>query len=65
MSDTPKVLVVVNDGVASCVSEGAVLVAIFDWDDYKYDPQATGRVSAKFAELARLAQVPCEGDVDD
>lgn len=62
MSDVPKVLIIVSGGVAGYVLDDAVEVEIFDWDNYKADPEGTGRVSAEFAELARAAQVPYEGD---
>ena len=64
MSDLPKVLIVVNGGVADYVFDGAVEVEIFDWDDYKENHESS-RVSAEFAALARLAQVPYEGDESD
>lgn len=65
MSDLPKVLIVVSGGVADYVYDGDVEIEIFDWDDYRDDPEGTGRVSAEFAGLAREAQVPCEGDEGD
>lgn len=60
-----KVLIIVSGGVADYVVDGDVSVEVFDWDNYKSDPEATGRVSEEFADLARGAGLPCEGDVDD
>lgn len=60
-----RVLIIVSGGVADYVADGDVSVEVFDWDNYKTDPEGTGRVSEGFAELGRHAGIPCEGDVDD
>lgn len=55
---TPRVLVVVSGGVAEPTSDPGVDVEVFDWDNYKDDPEGTGGVSAEFADLAEPLGIP-------
>jgi len=58
VAGTPRVLVVVSGGVAAPVSDEGVDVAVFDWDNYKGDPERTGGVPDHFADLAEPLGVP-------
>ncbi|ADV02160.1 hypothetical protein [Alicycliphilus denitrificans] len=58
----PRVLVVVRGGIAEPVFDEGVEVAVFDWDNYKSDPESTGGVSTKFAELAKPLGIPVAPD---
>jgi hypothetical protein len=60
--DEPKVLVVVNGGVADPVYDDGLDVVVFDRDNYNADPEATGPVPARFADLAKGLDIPVEGD---
>lgn len=61
----PRVLVVVSGGIADPVSDNGVEVEVFDWDNYKDDPEGTGGVPAHFSDLAALVKVPVEAEVAD
>ena len=61
VGEVPRVLVVVNGGIADYLSDQGVDVAVFDWDNYKDDPEGTGGVPSRFAELARSCGVPVDG----
>ena len=54
----PRVLIIVDGGVADYVSDDAVDIAIFDRDNYKSDPVQTGNAPAHFADLAIPIDVP-------
>lgn len=57
----PRVLVVVGGGVADPIYDDGVDVEVFDWDNYRDDPEGTGPASARFADLAESCGVPFEG----
>ena len=61
VATTPRVLVIVSGGVADYVSDSGVEVEVFDWDNYKDDPEGTGGVPEHFADLAE----PCDVPVDE
>lgn len=54
----PRVLVVVSGGVADPVYDAGVDVEVFDWDNYKADPEGTGPAPAHFKDLADPIDVP-------
>lgn len=54
----PRVLVVVSGGVADPVFDAGVDVEVFDWDNYKADPEGTGPAPAHFKDLADPLDVP-------
>jgi hypothetical protein len=56
--EMPRVLVVVSGGIADSVSDAGVDVEVFDWDNYKDDPEGTGGVPEHFADLAESIGVP-------
>lgn len=58
----PRVLVVVDGGVAYPTCDPGADVEVFDWDNYRDDPEGTGGVPRHFADLAELAHVPVEGE---
>ncbi len=60
VSSTPRVLVVVSGGIADPIYDDGVDVEVFDWDNYKDDPEGTGGVSSHFADLAKLCDIPVE-----
>lgn len=62
-SPTPRVLVVVSGGVADPIYDPGVDVEVFDWDNYKDDPENTVRPPAHFADLAGQCDVPVAEDV--
>lgn len=62
IAQAPRVLVVVNSGIADAVWEGDVEVEVFDWDNYKNDPKGTGGVSEPFAGLAKPCGIPVGGE---
>lgn len=55
---TPRVLVIVNGGIAAPVFDDGVDVEIFDWDNYNDDPKGTGGVPEHFADLAEPIGIP-------
>lgn len=57
----PRVLVVVSGGIADPVYDSGVDVEVFDWDNYKDDPEGTGGVPRHFADLAEPIDVPVGG----
>lgn len=57
----PRVLVVVNGGMADTVQDSLLDVVVFDWDNYKEDPEGTGGVPAEFADLAKPCGIPVQG----
>lgn len=58
VATTPRVLVVVSGGVADPVFDAGVDVEVFDWDNYKADPEGTGPAPAPFKDLADPVGVP-------
>lgn len=56
----PRVLVVVNGGVADTVADAGVEVEVFDWDSYNDDQNGVG-VPECFADLAESVGVPVAG----
>ena len=60
----PRALITVSGGVASVNADPNVEVEVFDFDNYKVDPQNTSKVPAHFADLAQAAGAPYEGDDD-
>lgn len=56
----PRALVVVSGGVASSVHDEGVDVEVFDWDNYNADPQRSGGVPLRFADLALPFDIPLE-----
>lgn len=65
VAKTPRVLVIVNGGMADTVQDSLLDVVIFDWDNYKDDPVGTGGVPADFADLAKPCGIPVQGADDD
>ena len=57
---TPRVLIVVNGGVAVPIYDDGVDVEVFDWDNYKLDPDGTGKAPRHFADLAGAVGVPVD-----
>lgn len=57
---TPRVLVIVQEGVANPVADDGVDIEVFDWDNYRDDPQGTGGVPARFADLAQPYGIPID-----
>lgn len=57
---TPRVLVVVNGGIADPVCDEGVDVEVFDWDNYRDDPEGAGPVPSHFRDLAEPIDVPVE-----
>lgn len=55
-----RVLVTVSGGVADFICDDSVEVEIFDWDNFKGDPEVKGGVHPRFADLA--LQVGCPVD---
>jgi hypothetical protein len=53
-----RVLVIVSGGVADPIADQGVDVQVFDWDNYKADPDGTGGVPERFADLAQQSGVP-------
>lgn len=62
LASTPRCLVVVSGGVASYMADNGVSVEVFDWDNYNTHPESTGGVPEEFADLAKLCNVPVEGE---
>lgn len=60
VAKTPRVLVVVSGGIADPVYDYGVDVEVFDWDNYKDDPEGTGGVPSHFADLATPCDIPVE-----
>lgn len=58
----PRVLIVVSGGIADYVADEGVAVEIFDFDNYKADPENTDKVPAHFRDMAEMADVPFEED---
>ena len=56
----PRVHVVVEGGIADYVTDEGVDVVVFDWDNYKDDPEGTDRVPSHFADLAQPLTIPVE-----
>jgi hypothetical protein len=53
-----RVLVIVSGGVADPISDTGLDVEVFDWDNYNADPDGTGGVPERFADLAQQSGVP-------
>lgn len=60
VAQTPRVLVVVSGGIADPISDDSVDVEVFDWDNYKDDPEGTGGVPSHFADLATSCGIPVD-----
>lgn len=60
-----RVLILVRGGNADYITDNGPDVEIFDWDNYHADPEATGGVPARFADLARRVGVPVDGERGD
>lgn len=60
VANIPRVLVVVRGGIADPVHDIGVDVEVFDWDNYKDDPEGTGGVPSHFADLAAPCGIPVE-----
>lgn len=58
VATAPRVLVVVNGGVADPVFDAGVDVEVFDWDNYEADPEGTKGVPDHFADIAARCGVP-------
>lgn len=58
---SPRVLIVVEGGVADYVTDEGVDVTVFDWDNHNDDPEGTDGVPAHFADLAEPLKIPVEG----
>lgn len=56
----PRVLVVVSGGIADPIYDDGVDVEVFDWDNFKEDPEGTGGVPHHFADLAEPCDIPVE-----
>lgn len=56
--EKPRVLVVVSGGIADPIYDDGVDVEVFDWNDYKDDPDGTHRPPAHFADLANACATP-------
>ncbi|MCK5530288.1 MAG: hypothetical protein KAI85_03420 [Halopseudomonas aestusnigri] len=56
----PRVLVVVDGGLADAVSDPGVAVEIFDWDRFNENPEEVGRVPYDYADLAEPCGIPAE-----
>lgn len=56
----PRVLVVVKGGFANPVSDEGVDVVVFDWDEYKNDPECTAGIPARFADLGKGHGIPID-----
>lgn len=65
VAKTPRVLVIVNGGMADTVQDSLLDVVIFDWDNYKDDPVGTGGVPSEFADLAKPCGIPVQSADDD
>lgn len=57
-ASAPRVLVVVDGGVAACVGDEGVEVVVFDKDDFRDDPANYDLAPEHFADLAQRAGVP-------
>ncbi|WP_157497418.1 hypothetical protein [Diaphorobacter sp. J5-51] len=57
-----RCLVVVSGGVADYICDGDVDVEVFDWDNYKDDPENTPLPPSHFADLSVAVDVPVNGD---
>lgn len=60
VAKVPRVLVAVSGGIADPVYDEGVDVEVFDWDNYKDDPEGTGGVPVHFADLAEPCNIPVE-----
>lgn len=63
LASTPRVLGFVSGGIADAIYDDPVDVVIFDCDEYKdagYPDDM--RLPARFADLAKLINAPCETD---
>lgn len=58
----PRVLVVVNGGVAEVKSDVGVDVIVFDWDNFNDDPDKCEGIPARFADLAEDSEIPVEDE---
>ena len=58
----PRVLVVVNGGVAETYADPGVDSVVFDWDNYRVATAETGGVPARFADLAARTKVPVDDE---
>ncbi|WP_201209439.1 hypothetical protein [Rhodocyclus purpureus] len=56
--DKPRVLIIVQGGVADFVADNGIDVAIFDRDDFASDPNVTEKAPSHFADLAIISAVP-------
>lgn len=56
----PRVLVIVNAGIADYVADEGVDVEIFDRDNYNADPVRTDPVPAHFRDLAEPLDIPVQ-----
>jgi hypothetical protein len=54
----PRCLIIVSGGIADYVCDDGVEVTVFDWDNYKDDPEGTGPVPAEFRDLAEPLGIP-------
>lgn len=57
MSD-PRVLVIVQGGIADYTCDKGVEVQIFDWDNYRADPIDTEGVPEHFRDLVEGTNIP-------
>lgn len=55
-----RCLVVVSGGVADYICDDDVDVEVFDWDNYKDDPENTPLPPAHFTDLAQAVQIPMQ-----
>ena len=56
-----RVLITVSGGSADYVCDPGLDVAVFDHDNYAFDPARTGGVPARFADLATPLEIPVDG----
>ena len=54
----PRVLVIVNGGVAEFVADEGVDVEVFDWDDYEVDPYNTPIPPPHFKDICEEYGIP-------
>lgn len=58
----PRVLVVVNDGMADTLCDPGVDVEVFDWYGHKHEEEGACGVPPRFADLATPSGIPVEGE---